>query len=145
MAKRLEDYKTEAEALGINTESLTTIATLKEAIKLKKAEDTEASPEAKQVSLDEAIAEQEAILADLKAKKKLEELEAKRVAKLEEAKNDKRPTYTADNKLVYRFKKDAPKTLNIDGAPKKLEAIIKDKELMAELVSGRNNYLEPVN
>lgn len=111
----------------------------------KKTEDKTAATSSKQISLDEAIAAAEAELAKLKAEKVKEDLEAKRKAKLEEAKNDKRPTFTAKNSLVYRFKNSTPKTLNVDGAPKKLEAIIKDKELMAELVAGNSNFLELVN
>ena len=105
--------------------------------------DKEATP--KQVNLDDAIAEAEANLASLKADKRKADLEEARKAKLEAAKNDKRPTYEASNGLVWRFKKDTPGSLNVDGAPKKLDAIIKDKEVMAELVSGNSNFLELVN
>lgn len=147
MAKKLEDYKIEAEALGLNTESLTTITALKEAIKTAKANagDNKPATPAKQVILDDAIAEAEKVLTDLKAEKLKAELEAKRLEKAEAAKNDKRPTYKAGNGLVFRFKTTAPKTLNIEGAPQKITDIIKDKEVMAELVSGRSNFIEPVN
>lgn len=111
----------------------------------KTKEDNKAAASSKQVSLDEAIATAEAELKKLKDEKAKETLEAEKQAKLEAAKNDKRPTYTAKNSLVYRFKKTTPVTLNVDGAPKKLEAIIKDKELMAELVAGNSNFLELVN
>jgi hypothetical protein len=148
MAKTKEELVTQAEALGLNTESLTTVDALKKAIKNAEAKadkEPEAKAEAKQVSLEEAIAEKEAEVKALKAQKLQQELEAKKAERLAALKADKRPTYEAKNGLVYRFKNDTPKTLNVDGAPKKLEDIIKDKEVMAELVAGNSNFVELVN
>lgn len=146
MAKsKLQKLQEEATGLGINTESLTTEAALQKAIDAKKAETDTPATDPKQVDLDDAIAEAEATLKTLKGEKQKQELEAKRAAKAEADKNDKRPKYKADNGLMYRFKKDAPKTLNIDGAPQKLDDIIKNKAVMAELVSGNSNFLELVN
>lgn len=146
MSKSKEVLKKEAEELGINTESLTTAKALSAAIDNAKSKDKE--PESKdskqQVTLDDAIAEAEANLVKLKAEKAKAADAERRAEREKENANDKRPKYKHTNEVVYRFKKDTPETLNIDGAPKKISAIIKNKEIMAELVEGNSNYIEPV-
>ena len=150
MAKTIEDYKTEAEALGLNTDALTTVAALKAAIKAKKDADKagENAPEAKTAKTSTLDADLEAArktVADLEAKKAKQAVAERAKAKAEAEKNDKRPKYKHANGLVYRFKKGTPETLNVDGAPKAIEDLIKNKEVMAELVLGNSNFLELVN
>lgn len=86
----------------------------------------------------EKKSELEVIVAVVNSKNK----ELDKAALLEEEKNDQRPVFTDNRGLQFRFKKSAPKTLNIDGKATKVEDIIKDKEVMSELIYGNSNYLE---
>jgi len=72
-------------------------------------------------------------------------VKAKEVADAKAKKvKDKRPIFTDDRGLKFRFKKSAPKTLNIDGYSRKITDIIKDEALMLELTSGNNNQIEQI-
>ena len=79
-------------------------------------------------------------VAEAEAKK---QAEAKAKAKALE--NDKRPVFKHANGTQWRFKTNAPETLNVDGTFKKLEDIVEDKNLMLELVTGANNFVEQIN
>jgi predicted RNase H-like nuclease (RuvC/YqgF family) len=147
MSKTKDEYQKEAKALGLNTDSLTTVDALKKAIANKKAEDSKdhksKAPEAG--SLDKELEAAEAKVQELKKQKQALEQKEKEEARAKSLKAEKRPKYKHNNGLYYCFKKDSPKTLNVDGTPKKTSEIIKDKELMAELVEGNNTFLEPLN
>ncbi len=55
------------------------------------------------------------------------------------------PVFKHDNGFSYRFKKTAPKTLNVDGVPRYIKDLVKDKEIMLELIEGNNNFVERIN
>jgi len=57
---------------------------------------------------------------------------------------DNRKVYKDDKGQRFRFKKSAPKTLNIDGIKTSLDDIIADEEIMLELVNGNSNFLEQI-
>lgn len=59
-------------------------------------------------------------------------------------KKDTRKVYKDDKGQSFRFKKSAPKSLNIDGVKTSLDDIIEDEEIMLELVNGNSNYLEQI-
>ncbi|EKF56223.1 hypothetical protein I215_01833 [Galbibacter marinus] len=125
-----------------------------EAENLKLQEELESIKEAKEpisdLSLDDlSIEELNAIVTDKKSELEVivavvnsKNKELDKAALLEEEKNDQRPVFTDNRGLQFRFKKSAPKTLNIDGKATKVEDIIKDKEVMSELIYGNSNYLE---
>lgn len=125
-----------------------------EAENLKLQEELEAIKEAQEpisdLSLDDlSIEELNAIVTDKKSELEVivavvnsKNKELDQAALLEEEKNDQRPVFTDNRGLQFRFKKSSPKTLNIDGKATKVEDIIKDKEVMSELIYGNSNYLE---
>ena len=100
-----------------------------------------------------------------KAAKALREKRAKEVAKTKKAesnkadanksaaekasktkpKKDTRARFEDDKGRKFSFKATAPKTINIDGVSKKTEDIIKDKEVMMELVYGNSNFIEQIH
>ncbi|QQV91409.1 hypothetical protein Leef1_43 [Polaribacter phage Leef_1] len=57
---------------------------------------------------------------------------------------DNRKVYKDEKGQRFRFKKSAPKTLNIDGIKTSLDDIIADEEIMLELVNGNSNFLEQI-
>ena len=57
---------------------------------------------------------------------------------------DERQSFTDAHGRVYKFKRTAPKTLNIDGVSQKTSDLIKDKEIMTELVLGNSNFVERI-
>ena len=59
-------------------------------------------------------------------------------------KKDNRKVFKDDRGQQFRFKKSAPKALNIDGVSTSLDDIIADEEIMLELVNGNSNYLEQI-
>lgn len=151
MAKK-EELIEQAKTLGIPTEGLT-VAQLEEAIKNVATapvieEVVEDNPTVKRQKA--AKAAQKAVRAKLskdtaaaEKETKATEKAAKKTAK--KADKDTRPIFTDERKLKFRFKKSAPKTLNIDGVSQKLEDIIEDEEVMLELVNGNSNYLEQIH
>lgn len=52
--------------------------------------------------------------------------------------------YTDERGLKFKFKNTVPKTLNIDGVSRKLTDLIKDEEVMMELVNGNSNHIEQI-
>lgn len=59
-------------------------------------------------------------------------------------KKDNRKLFKDDRGQQFRFKKSAPKALNIDGVSTSIDDIIEDEEIMLELVNGNSNYLEQI-
>lgn len=57
---------------------------------------------------------------------------------------DERKEFKDDRGQRFRFKKSAPKALNIDGVSTSIDDIIEDEEIMLELVNGNSNYLEQI-
>ena len=55
-----------------------------------------------------------------------------------------RKVFKDDRGQRFRFKKSAPKALNIDGVSTSFDDIIEDEEIMLELVNGNSNYLEQI-
>lgn len=112
---------------------------------LKKASESSEEFDVESLSIDE--------LTDLVSTRSLEltilqkTLNAKlreedKAALIAAEKDDKRPVFKDNRGLTFRFKRSAPKTLNIDGKATKLEEIIKNKEVMNELIYGNSNYVE---
>ena len=58
---------------------------------------------------------------------------------------DNRKVFKDDRGQRFRFKKSAPKALNIDGVSTSIDEIIDDEEIMLELVNGNSNYLEQIH
>lgn len=82
------------------------------------------------------------------ANKAPEEAVAKKAAeelKEVQANNQKKEVFKHTNGFSYRFKKTAPKTLNIDGVPRSTKHLIEDKAVMLELISGNNSFVERIN
>lgn len=77
-------------------------------------------------------------------KAKAEEAKSLAEKKKTAGKKDKRPVFTDDRGLRFRFKKTAPKTLNIDGRSVPVSEIIKEKEIMLELIYGNSNFVEQI-
>ena len=57
---------------------------------------------------------------------------------------DTRKVFKDDRGQKFRFKKSAPKSLNIDGVSTSIDEIISNEEIMLELVNGNSNYLEQI-
>ena len=144
------DLITQAAALGIPTEGLTvpeleeaianvaTAETVEEVVEDNPTVKRQKAAKAAQAAAREKLAKEEAALEkENKAKEK-----ASTTAK--EAVKDNRPVFTDERKLKFRFKKSAPKTLNIDGVSRKIADIIEDEEVMLELVNGNSNFLEQI-
>ena len=146
----------EAEKLGINTEGLG-INEILSAIGSKKSEldnsktqelerKEEPSPNVKKQIEAKRLRDQNRKLQ----KKKEQELEAKAddskslAEKAKKDKKDNRKVFTDDRGLKFRFKKTAPKSLNIDGRSIPVKEIIEDKEIMLELVYGNSNFIEQI-
>ena len=147
MSKKQELIQ-QAEALGITTEGLT-VDQLTAAIAEASNDGADAATNAL-VEDNPTVKRQKAAKA-LRAKK-AKEVEAKMqkeyfkeeesAAKPEKKGKDNRPVYEDERGLQFRFKKSAPKTLNIDGVSRKISDLIKDDSVMLELVNGNSNYLE---
>jgi len=92
-----------------------------------------------QASQRAAQAKKEAAEAKaVEATKKAEEKASKEVEK------DDRKIYTDDRGLKFRFKKTAPKSLNIDGKSRLVTELIEEAEVMLELVHGNNSFIENI-
>lgn len=76
--------------------------------------------------------------------KEAKEEESKAKAEKKAKKKDNRPVYEDDRGLKFRFKKTAPKSLNIDGKSTPISDIIKNDEIMMELVYGNSNFIEQI-
>jgi hypothetical protein len=109
--------------LGIETSGLDTNAKLKAAIEAKEAEMAE-----------KESAEAEAEKPEAEAK---EEAPAKEVSKEQETEG----FWEDENGLKWVFKKNAPKTLNIDGHSLTREEILNSEEIISELVYGKCPHL----
>ncbi|MGB5818831.1 MAG: hypothetical protein WBG90_05050 [Saonia sp.] len=172
MGKTREQYLTEAKELGLTTEGLS-FNELRSAVKAaKEAEavkdvstvskddysgqggpdfepELEESPNPTQLRQEAATKKREAgtrkAKKEAKAKAAKEEQEkAKAEKNSKRTKKDNRPSFTDDRGLVFKFKKTAPKSLNIDGRSRKISELIKDKEVMLELVYGNSNHIEQI-
>lgn len=64
--------------------------------------------------------------------------------KSEKKEKTARPIYTDDRGLKFAFKRNASASLNIDGKSRKITDIIKDDEVMLELVYGNSNFIEQI-
>ncbi|MAF36471.1 hypothetical protein CL622_05135 [archaeon] len=125
-----------------------TVAQLEAAIKELEAVDTSSTKEDHpEVIRHRAIKE----LRDKRAKeaakkaKKLEEAKPKaEQSKAAAKKLPKREVYEDDRGLKFAFKHSAPATLNLGGKTLKTSEIIKNDELMLELVYGNSNHIERI-
>ena len=87
-------------------------------------------------------------IIEANAKKQLErDDEAKSTAEKTSGKEvkDTRPTFEDERGLKFRFKKSAPKTLNIDGQSRLVTDLIKEPEVMLELINGNSNQIEQIH
>jgi len=109
---------------------------------LKALKETADSDSMSVEELADLVSEKETELALLTKILNARHREAEKEALILAEKDDKRPVFKDDRGLSFRFKKSAPKTLNIDGKATKLEDIIKDKEVMSELIYGNSNFVE---
>lgn len=133
----------------------------KEAAEAKAKEEAEAkAKEAAEAKANEEEAPNPTLVKQLAAKKRREK-NAKAAAKAAKAKQakeadakaqaekkpkkDTRPVYEDDRGLKFRFKESAPNTLNVDGKSTPISEIIKNDEVMLELVYGNSNYLEQIH
>lgn len=80
-----------------------------------------------------------------KAEISVKEEESKSNQEKASKEKDNRPVFTDDRELKFRFKKTAPESLNIDGKSHKTADIIKNEEIMLELVYGNSNYIEQIH
>lgn len=170
MGKTKEQYLEEAKELGITTDGLsfnelrTSIKEFKESIQSKKVVETKkdsskTSPDFKPVleevvnptQLRQEAAKKRRIAGAKKAKKqakakqdKEEESKAKAEKEANKTKKDKRPSFTDERGLVFKFKKTAPESLNVDGRSRKVTELINDKEVMLELIYGNSNHIEQI-
>ena len=108
---------------------------------------------AKAKAAEEAKAkEAEAAKAKAAEEAKAKEAEAAKAKAAEESKakagkkgKETRPTFKDDRGLQFRFKNNAPKTLNIDGKSTKISEIIQSPEIMLELIYGNSNFIEQIH
>ena len=133
--------------LGIDTESLTNNEQRQAAIDTVEAELKGASDkaEADKVAAEEKTAADkvEADKAAAEEKAAADKAEADKVAasKKAPAKKAKELVYKDDRGVKWVFKKNAPKSLRIDGHPMSQEEIINTEEVISELVLGNNSFL----
>lgn len=112
-------------------------AKITEAVK-KAVEGVETKGDGKEESLE--VLKQK--VAKLEAK---EAVKAKAVAaKLAAKQKANRPTFKHSSGVQYAFKLNAPKTLNVDGKPQAISELIKNKEIMTELIAGNSNFVERI-
>ncbi len=133
-----------------------TVDDLKEAIKTitdaevntKEEETVEDNPTVKRQKAAKALQQKRA--AEIAKKAKTEaaaKADSKSLSeKAGDAKEQKdtRKRFEDDRGLVFSFKYNAPKTLNIDGKSRKTSEIIEDEKVMLELVYGNSNYIEQI-
>jgi len=119
------DYIKKAKSLGLDVQDDFTNAQLIKLIEDKEAElaELEAEAEAETNSEENEEVDAEELKADL----------------LEEG------IYLDDRGRKYKFTKDAPKKLNIDGAPMTQREILETEEVISELVYGNNGFITRVN
>jgi len=134
--------------LGIDTESLTNNEQRQAAIdtveaELKGASDDKA--EADKVAAEEKAAadkvEADKVAAEEKAAADKAEADKVAASKKAPAKKAKELVYKDDRGVKWVFKKNAPKSLRIDGHPMSQEEIINTEEVISELVLGNNSFL----
>jgi hypothetical protein len=111
-----------AESLGLKVQEGSTNKEIKKLIEAKEAELAETDVETE----EEANSEEE---------KSPEEVKAELL---------KKGIYVDDRGRKYRFTKDAPKQLNIDGAPMTQKEILETEEVISELVYGNNGFITQV-
>ncbi|SDT15411.1 hypothetical protein SAMN05192545_2890 [Maribacter dokdonensis] len=162
MAQTKEALLADAERLNINVDGLdynqlrTAVKTAKEAADGDEGENgestetpTETTPEnatvARQVAAREKRAKATKQAAKEAKKKKAKAAETKAASESKKEGKDNRPVFTDDRELKFRFKKTAPESLNIDGKSHKTADIIKNEEIMLELVYGNSNYIEQIH
>ena len=121
------DYIEKAKSLGLDVQDDFTNAQLKKLIEDKEAELAELEVETETDSEENEEVDAEKSQEDLKA-----EL-------LEEG------IYLDDRGRKYKFTKDAPKKLNIDGGPMTQREILETEEVISELVYGNNGFITRVN
>lgn len=108
-----------AEDLGLDVQETSTNAEIKKLIEAKEAE----------------LAETE-VDAESEEEKSPEEVKAELL---------KKGIYVDDRGRKYKFTEDAPKQLNIDGAPMSQKEILETEEVISELVYGNNGFITLVN
>jgi len=136
----IEKAKTlEIETEGLDAEALKVAISEKETVEEK----IELNPtQLRQLKAKELrAANKKKLDTDAKAQE-TKEAEQKSAAETAKAVKDTRPTYEDERGLKFRFKKSTPKTLNIDGKTRKISELIKDDEVMLELVNGNSNQIE---
>jgi len=57
---------------------------------------------------------------------------------------EERPFYTDEKGLKFRFKTNAPKSLNVDGNSRLISELIEEADVMLELINGNNNLIEQI-
>jgi|AntRauTorckE5430_2_1112549.scaffolds.fasta_scaffold04277_6 hypothetical protein len=120
------DYIEKAKSLGLDVQDDFTNAQLKKLIENKEAELAELEVETETDSEENQEVDVEKLQQELKA-----EL-------LEEG------IYLDDRGRKYKFTKDAPKKINIDGAPMTQREILETEEVISELVYGNNGFIKRV-
>jgi len=123
------DYIKKAKSLGLDVQDDFTNAQLIKLIEDKEAELAELEAEAEAETNSEENEE-------VDAEKSQEDLKAEL---LEEG------IYLDDRGRKYKFTKDAPKKLNIDGGPMTQREILETEEVISELVYGNNGFITRVN
>ena len=113
--------------------------------KNKSAADNKAADSKKETTLAQQLEAAKAKVSELEEAIVKEAAEARAKALEDELKNDKRPVYKHATGNRYRFKKDAPQTLNIDGVTKPIEDVIKSKDVMTDLIEGNSNLIEQIH
>ena len=125
----------DVEPLANNTEREKAIAEAEAKIPLNPEGGTEAEAEKKNTADAEVKTDQEAkdkAVADAEEKAKTD-LEAEEKAA---------GIYTDPRQIKWSFKKNAPKTINIDGRPMTQQEILDDESIISELAYGNSGFLQ---
>lgn len=135
-ALELNELVNKANALGIDTTSFDADPEVYKKAILEKEEDV----------LFEELKAQAAILeidiTNLETSEQLQEAIDNKKAFIKDQHKNAKTSYTDKDGGVWVFKKDTPKTLNVDGVPRSQREIMEDESIIAWLVQGKNSYLK---
>lgn len=147
MAKKTKTQKLidRCKELGLDTESLTNNTLREEAIAKKEAELAEAAKKTEsktiQVNTKPGSSEQESKPEQGSGEDQQDDEEQNKAEKPKTTSKKSPKSYKDERGRVWKFKKNAPKTINIDGHPMSQEEILGTEEVIAELVYGNSSFL----